>query len=125
MPENKFVISQDVKALIQSVGPTRCNIFMIQNNSQNVGGGKNLWEIFKGLPEPRWKSLKMLLAKELRENIPVNNQRAIFAGVSPRTLKYWNEEAEMGDKTPVPQITEKICDQLMLSKENPRCSDRK
>lgn len=113
MPENKFLISQDVKALIQSVGPNRCNIFMIQNNSQNVGEGKSFWEIFKGLPEPRWKSLKLLLAKELRENIPVNNQRAIFAGVSARTLKYWNEGVAIGDESPAAQITEKICDQLM------------
>ena len=113
MPGNKFIISQDVKALIQSVGPNRCNIFMIQNNSQTVGVGSNFWEIFKGLPEPRWNSLKMLLAKELRENIPVNKQRAIFSGISERTLKYWNEEVTVGDDNAAAQITEKICDQLM------------
>ena len=113
MPENKFIISQDVKALIQSVGPNRCNIFMIQNNSQNLGEGKSFWEIFKGLPEPRWNSLKILLAKELRKNISVNNQRAIFAGLSARTLKYWNEEVEAGEESPSAQIREKICDQLM------------
>jgi hypothetical protein len=98
----KTVISQDVKALIASVGPNRCNIFMIQNNNTESDDQKDFWKLFKNLPEPRWKSLKLLLVQELLKKIPYSNQRALFVGISERTMRAWEREVAKDDTLFVP-----------------------
>jgi hypothetical protein len=98
----KTVISQDVKALIGSIGPNRCNIFVIQNNNTESDDGKSFWNLFRNLPEPRWKSLKMLLVQELIKKIPYSNQRALFVGISERTMRAWEREVAKDDTLFVP-----------------------
>jgi len=98
MLEQKVVVSQDVRALIQSIGPNRCNIFVIQNNSVGEEPENFFWNMFKGLLEPRYKSMRSLLIREILKRIPDTLSAAQFAGVSARTMRQWKKDAAEEDR---------------------------
>lgn len=94
--EGKQIITQDVKALINSLGVGRVQINVIQNVTTGVAGATSgvadLYDMLAKIPGNRVDFIKDCLVDMVDKRFNSEDVRAHWLGISRRLLRTWRKE---------------------------------